>query len=61
MVEAIEIDIIGLLLILSVAWTMGLLAQHAGYPAFMGELLAGIVFGPALLGPTYYCSSGPGQ
>lgn len=50
MVEAIEVDIIALLVILTLAWVFGLLAQRVGYPALMGELVAGIVFGPALLG-----------
>lgn len=50
MVEAIEIDIIALLLVLTLAWVFGLLAQRVGYPALMGELVAGILFGPALLG-----------
>lgn len=50
MVEALEIDIIALLLVLTLAWVFGLLAQRVGYPALMGELVAGIVFGPALIG-----------
>lgn len=50
MVEAVGIDIVTLLLILALAWTFGLAAQRLGYPALMGELLAGILFGPALLG-----------
>lgn len=50
MVEAVGIDVITLLLILVLAWTFGLVAQRLGYPALMGELLAGIVFGPAILG-----------
>ncbi len=50
MVESVGIDIVTLLLILALAWTFGLAAQRFGYPALMGELLAGIVFGPAILG-----------
>jgi Kef-type K+ transport system membrane component KefB len=50
MVETVGIDIVSLLLILALAWTFGLLAQRLGYPALMGELVAGIVFGPAILG-----------
>lgn len=50
MVEAVGIDIVTLLLILALAWTFGLAAQRLGYPALMGELLAGIIFGPAILG-----------
>jgi Kef-type K+ transport system membrane component KefB len=50
MVETVGIDIVTLLSILALAWTFGLAAQRLGYPALMGELLAGIVFGPAILG-----------
>ncbi len=50
MVEAAGIDLLNLLLILTLAWVFGLLVERLGYPALMGELLAGIVFGPALLG-----------
>lgn len=50
MVEAAGLDVVTLLLILVLAWTFGLIAQRLGYPALMGELVAGIVFGPAILG-----------
>lgn len=50
MVEAVGIDIVDLLLVLSLAWVFGAVAERLGYPAMMGEILAGIVFGPALLG-----------
>ncbi|MFW5905376.1 MAG: cation:proton antiporter [archaeon] len=50
MVEAAGLDIINLLLVLSLAWMFGAFAERLGYPAMMGEILAGIVFGPALLG-----------
>lgn len=50
MVETLEIDILNLLLVLSVAWVFGSFSERLGYPALMGELLAGIVFGPPLLG-----------
>ncbi|WP_254530407.1 cation:proton antiporter [Natrinema gelatinilyticum] len=50
MVESVSIDILSLLLVLTVAWVFGALAERFGYPAMMGELFAGIVFGPALLG-----------
>ncbi len=50
MVEAAGIDLLNLLLVLTVAWIFGLLAERAGYPALMGEIFAGIVFGPAILG-----------
>lgn len=42
--------LINLLLILTLAWTVGKLFERIGYPAMMGELVAGIIFGPALLG-----------
>ncbi|WP_226006592.1 cation:proton antiporter [Natrinema salinisoli] len=50
MVEAVDIDILSLLLVLSVAWVFGALAERLGYPTMMGELFAGIAFGPALIG-----------
>lgn len=50
MVEAGSIDILGLLLVLTVAWIFGAVAERFGYPTMMGELFAGIAFGPPLLG-----------
>ncbi|QRV15102.1 cation:proton antiporter [Haloterrigena salifodinae] len=50
MVEAVNIDILSLLLVLTVAWIFGGVAERFGYPTMMGELFAGIVFGPPLLG-----------
>ena len=50
MVETTGIDIPNLLLVLALAWTAGTLVERLGYPALMGELLAGVVFGPPLLG-----------
>ncbi|NUC71938.1 cation:proton antiporter [Haloterrigena sp. SYSU A558-1] len=50
MVEAVHIDILSLLLVLTVAWIFGGVAERFGYPTMMGELFAGIVFGPPLLG-----------
>ncbi|WP_129113443.1 cation:proton antiporter [Halegenticoccus tardaugens] len=50
MVEAAGIDILNLLLVLILAWIFGLLVERVGYPALMGELLAGIIFGPAVVG-----------
>ncbi|ADB60822.1 sodium/hydrogen exchanger [Haloterrigena turkmenica DSM 5511] len=50
MVEAVQIDILSLLLVLTVAWIFGAVAERFGYPTMMGELFAGIVFGPPLLG-----------
>jgi Kef-type K+ transport system membrane component KefB/Trk K+ transport system NAD-binding subunit/mannitol/fructose-specific phosphotransferase system IIA component len=45
-----EFSILNLLLVLLVAWLAGILAQRLGYPSVLGELLAGIVLGPPLLG-----------
>ncbi|WP_126661034.1 cation:proton antiporter [Haloterrigena salifodinae] len=50
MVEAVNIDILSLLLVLTVAWIFGGVAERFGYPTMMGELFAGIAFGPPLLG-----------
>lgn len=50
MVEAVDFNILNLLVLLTLAWIFGLASERLGYPALMGELLAGIVFGPALLG-----------
>ena len=45
-----ELELLNLLLVLVVAWMGGSLATRLGYPSILGELIAGIVFGPALLG-----------
>lgn len=45
-----EFSILNILLVLLVAWLAGLLSARLGYPSVLGELLAGIVLGPALLG-----------
>jgi Kef-type K+ transport system membrane component KefB len=42
--------IVNLLLILSVAWIFGIIFARFGLPAMLGELLAGIILGPPLLG-----------
>jgi Kef-type K+ transport system membrane component KefB len=42
--------ILNLLLILSVAWILGSLFSRFGLPAMLGELLAGVILGPPLLG-----------
>jgi len=42
--------IINLLLILVVAWFLGWLFSRRGLPVMLGELLAGIILGPPLLG-----------
>lgn len=48
-----ELSILNLLLVLSVAWVGGQTAARLGYPSVLGELLAGIIFGPPLLGVLY--------
>jgi Kef-type K+ transport system membrane component KefB len=42
--------IIDLLLILTVAWALGGLFMRFGLPVMLGELLAGVILGPAWLG-----------
>lgn len=43
-------SLLNLFLILIIAWTAGALVNRLGYPAVLGELAAGIIFGPPLLG-----------
>lgn len=45
-----ELSLLNLLLVLLAAWLAGNLATKVGYPAVLGELLAGIILGPPLLG-----------
>lgn len=45
-----QLDVLSLLLVLTVAWIFGALSERLGYPAMMGELFAGLVFGPPILG-----------
>lgn len=45
-----ELSILNLLLVLLSAWIAGSIVAKLGYPAIFGELLAGIVLGPPLLG-----------
>ena len=42
--------ILNLLLILTVAWVLGLGFTRMGLPVMLGELLAGIILGPPILG-----------
>jgi len=42
--------ILTLLLILTVAWVLGLVFTRVGLPVMLGELLAGIILGPPILG-----------
>ncbi|MDX1426226.1 MAG: cation:proton antiporter [Salegentibacter mishustinae] len=45
-----ELNILNLLIILTSAWLGGSAAKRMGYPAILGELIIGILLGPALLG-----------
>lgn len=45
-----ELSLLNLLLILIAAWAAGHAASRFGYPSVLGELLAGIILGPPLLG-----------
>lgn len=45
-----ELSLLNLLLVLLAAWAGGAVAQRIGYPAVLGELMVGILLGPALLG-----------
>ena len=42
--------IISIFLILTTAWLLGLVFSRFGLPAMLGELLAGVILGPPLLG-----------
>lgn len=42
--------LVNLLLVLFIAWVSGSLARRFGFPAILGELASGIIFGPSLLG-----------
>lgn len=44
------LDVFALGAVLVAAWVAGWIATRVGYPAVLGELLAGIVLGPPLLG-----------
>lgn len=44
------VDVVALVTLLIAAWTAGWVARRVGYPSVLGELLAGIVLGPPLLG-----------
>ncbi len=45
-----ELSLLNLLLVLMAAWSAGHVASRFGYPSVLGELLAGIILGPPLLG-----------
>ncbi len=42
--------IVNIILILTVAWFMGTVFARFGFPVILGELLAGLILGPAFLG-----------
>ncbi|MFD2517344.1 cation:proton antiporter [Salinimicrobium flavum] len=45
-----EFNILSLLIILAGAWVGGTTAKRLGYPPILGELVIGIILGPAILG-----------
>lgn len=45
-----ELDLLNLLSVLVAAWLVGAAARRLGFPSVLGEILAGIVLGPPLLG-----------
>lgn len=45
-----ESVLVSLFLVLLLAWAAGILANRIGFPAVLGELMAGILIGPAVLG-----------
>jgi Kef-type K+ transport system membrane component KefB len=45
-----ELSLLNLVLVLLAAWLGGNLATRLGYPSVLGELIAGILLGPPLLG-----------
>ena len=45
-----ELSLLNLLFVLIAAWVAGHTASRFGYPAVLGELVAGIILGPPLLG-----------
>lgn len=45
-----ELNILNLLIILVAAWIGGSASKKLGYPAILGELIIGIILGPALFG-----------
>lgn len=45
-----DLALLPLLAVIAAAWAAGFIAERIGYPSVLGELLAGIVLGPPLLG-----------
>lgn len=54
-----EASLLTLLTVLLIAWSAGLLANKCGFPSILGELAAGIIFGPGVLGAMGYGFTGP--
>ena len=42
------LSVFNLFAVLLIAWIGGVAAKRIGYPAILGELIAGVVFGPPL-------------
>lgn len=55
--EEFHIDILNISAVLLAAYFGGLAIRKIGYPAILGELLIGILFGPAILGWLEYTES----
>ena len=55
--EEFHIDILNISAVLLAAYLGGVAIRKIGYPAILGELLVGIIFGPALLGWLEYSES----
>ena len=48
--ESFNLNILNLLAVLIAAWVGGNISRRLGYPAILGELIIGIILGPAILG-----------
>jgi Kef-type K+ transport system membrane component KefB/mannitol/fructose-specific phosphotransferase system IIA component (Ntr-type) len=48
-----ELSLLNLLFVLLAGWLAGSIAARYGYPSVLGELIAGIILGPPLLGLLY--------
>lgn len=53
-IQSIDNPIINLLLVMVIIWTTGVVFRKIRQPPVLGELLAGIIFGPTLLGIIKY-------
>lgn len=52
--QVVAFVLFGIAVILVVARLMGLLAKRVGQPAVVGEIVAGVLLGPTLLGPAIF-------